>query len=212
MPTLNNTLHLALAAILLVASVAVAGDSQMYKGYETPPYTVVQSDGAVEIRDYAPHLLAEVRVEGDRSSAVARGFRRLARFIFGANADDAKVAMTAPVTQRALPASAAPGESPVWDVQFMMPSHFTLGTLPDPNDDAIRFTRTKAERQAVIRFSGLWRSSTIDQKTAALRAWVDAQGLQVAGPPRYYFYDDPFTLPFRRRNEVALPLASMPGA
>ena len=30
----------------------------------------------------------------------------------------------------------------------------------------------------------------------------------MTGGPRFYYYDDPFTLPFNRRNEVAFTLAA----
>ncbi len=207
MVNFNSTLHLSLALVLLLASVAVAGGERVYRGYETPPYRVLSVDGAVELRAYDPHIVAEVRVEGPRSTAVARGFRTLARFIFGANAESQKIAMTAPVNQLALPAGSTSVEGPVWDVQFMMPAQFSLESLPAPNHEAIRFTVTAPERQAVIRFSGFWSDRLMAEKTAALQAWMADQGLTAAGPPRYYFYDDPFTLPFRRRNEIAFVIA-----
>jgi hypothetical protein len=45
---------------------------------EEPAYTLVERDGPIEIRDYAPQIIAEVVVEGDRRQASGRGFRPLA--------------------------------------------------------------------------------------------------------------------------------------
>ncbi|MEM8957244.1 MAG: heme-binding protein [Pseudomonadota bacterium] len=197
MHALIKILHFALAGILVIAaiSVSVSAGSTMYKGYETPDFTTTAADGPFELRRYEPHLVAEVHVEGDRGAAIRRGFRTLAGFIFGKNAEETKIAMTAPVTQ-------APADG-VWQVQFMMPDGYDLDTLPAPNDDRIRFRVTDAETQAVMQFSGWWNDRKLAEKASELRSWVDAQGLQITDGPRYYFYDDPFTLPMRRRNEVA---------
>ncbi|WP_238547926.1 SOUL family heme-binding protein [Meridianimarinicoccus roseus] len=208
MSIVNHTTHLGMAALLLAAGVAAATEARMYKGYETPAYDVLEQDGAIELRRYAPHVVAEVQVEGSRRGAVGRGFRTLAGYIFGDNADAQKVAMTAPVAQISVPAAgdaaggtALPG--PVWTVRFTMPSDYDVGTLPVPADSAIRLTRTAPQTQAVIRFSGFWSDRSLNAKADALQAWAEARGLTLEGSPRYYFYDDPFTLPFNRRNEVA---------
>ncbi|NBT92755.1 MAG: heme-binding protein, partial [Betaproteobacteria bacterium] len=71
---------------------------------EEPKYTVLSKEGAIELRQYAPFLIAETVVEGDMDEASTRGFRLIADFIFGNNqavdnpGSSAKIAMTAPVT------------------------------------------------------------------------------------------------------------------
>ena len=71
---------------------------------EQPRYQVLQSDGAFELRQYEPMLVAHVEVEGDASGARNAGFRLLAGYIFGGNQGQRKIEMTAPVTQAAAPA------------------------------------------------------------------------------------------------------------
>ena len=66
---------------------------------EKPKYKVLKRDGKFEIREYEEQILAEVEIEGDWSSALNRGFRVLAGYIFGANKVKSKIAMTAPVTE-----------------------------------------------------------------------------------------------------------------
>lgn len=205
MPSLNRLLHFALIGAMVVASVAVSAEARMYKGYELPPYEVVLQDGAIEMRRYRPHVLAEVSVAGDRSGAVSRGFRVLADYIFGGNAERQKVAMTVPVSQLR-----DDGAGP-WKVRFMMPSDYAIESLPTPGNAAIRFVEAGAETQAVIRFSGRWTDRALADQAQRLAAWVDAQGWQVLSEPRYYFYDGPFTLPFNRRNEIALRVAPPAG-
>lgn len=206
MSLLFRGFHLALIFSFVIASVAISQEARMYRGYELPPFEIVRSEGDIEVREYQPHLLAEVAVRGDRGTAISRGFRELARYIFGGNAEGEKVAMTVPVTQTPLEAPEGSSGDPVWRVQFMMPASRQREDLPAPQSEAIRFVVSEGERQAVIRFSGRWTDRRIADKEAELRAWLRANGLQATGPARYYFYDGPFTLPMTRRNEVALPV------
>ncbi len=186
-----------------------------YRGYDGPTYTVERRDGAFELRRYAPQIVAEVTVAGDRRTALSRGFRVLAGYIFGANAGAAKVAMTSPVAQEpariamtAPVAQEAAGPSPggAWVVRFTMPPDWTLATLPVPTDPAVRLVERPGDRQAVLRFSGIAGAGAWAAREADLEAWVAAEGLRPVGPVRHYHYDDPFTLPWRRRNEAAIPV------
>lgn len=198
----------AIVALAVMMGAAMA-QAQTYKGSETPAYSVDLSDGAIEVRAYASHIMAEVTVSGDRSGAINRGFRLLAGYIFGGNETKAKVAMTSPVVQT--PSEQIAMTSPVvqsgqgdeWVVQFMMPQSYTMATLPVPKDDRVRFVTTKPERQAVIRFSGLAGEAALKAQEQALRDWAAAKGMKLTAGPRYYFYDSPMTLPWNRRNEVA---------
>jgi DNA gyrase inhibitor GyrI len=199
--------------VVILAMAAQAGtgmaEPQGWRGYEVPHYAVERRDGAVEVRRTDPHLVAEVTLEGGRDATLRKGFRTLAGYIFGKNDAGAKVAMTAPVTHGpgsrivTTPPAGRSHENDLWTVRFAMPSGYTAETLPRPLDDAIRIVEAPAERVAVLRFSGWggWRA-----KEAELRRWLAAEGLQPTGPVRHLHYDDPFTLPWRRRNEVVIPL------
>ncbi|MBL4557478.1 MAG: heme-binding protein [Rhodobacteraceae bacterium] len=76
-----------------------------------------------------------------------------------------------------------------------------------PESPAIRLVRTEPGRQAALRFSGLASAGVVRERSAALLSALDAAGRTPAGPVVVYYYDDPFTLPWRRRNEVAVPIA-----
>ena len=49
-----------LIVVMFVASVGVSVQAGMYNGYETPSYRVVREDAGVQLREYEPHLVAEV--------------------------------------------------------------------------------------------------------------------------------------------------------
>ncbi len=185
----------ALAGLLVMGTVSV---SDTYNGYEIPPYSVVKSIGAAELRDYGPHVVARVTVEGGRAMAANRGFRTLANYIFGGNGTGEKIAMTAPVAQEPT------GDQ--WTVSFMMPAQYTMDTLPTAQTQQITFVQKQGDRQLVLQFSGLV-TGRLDSKGEELLAIAQQAGLQATGPVRYYFYDDPLTAPWNRRNEVAVSVA-----
>ncbi|MEL6373487.1 MAG: heme-binding protein, partial [Pseudomonadota bacterium] len=213
---------------------------------ETPRYTLLDKDGAIELRDYPPLVVAQVIREGARERAVNRGFSPLAGYIFARERSGPSIAMTAPVTQQRVtqqrvtpaapsgqvqapavaptPAQPAPQTPPVpaassppgsaasaWQIRFIMPSRYTKADLPTPADGSgVTLHSLPAQRRAAIRFSGVATDAAIAKQEAALRAWLEARKLQVAGPAIYAYYNDPFTPGFLRRNEVIITIAPGP--
>lgn len=197
----------------LLAGAAASLLTMSAMAIEEPRHRVIETIGPIQIREYEPTIVAEVEVEGERYAAINRGFRILARYIFGGNQGERKIAMTAPVTQAAEPiregqkiAMTAPvtqtsagGER--WRVTFAMPSEFTLETLPIPNDPQVRFRVLPPERRAVIVFDGLSTDANLGRHGAELERFVRERGLEPVGEYVMAFYNDPFTLPWNRRNE-----------
>ncbi|CAN5150239.1 heme-binding protein [soil metagenome] len=179
---------------------------------EEPAFRLVSKTGAFEIRDYPALIVAEVTVAGDQRTAAARGFRKLAGYIFGGNTRKGAIAMTAPVSQarsgarsQSIAMTAPVLQTPVqgeWVVRFTMPSRWTLATLPAPNDPSVRITTLPATRMAVTTFSGVANQATFDRKSGELVGFVTSQNLRTTGEPTLAQYDPPWTLPFLRRNEV----------
>ncbi len=194
------------AALLVGASVMVGCNVGQY---HEPGYTASHAEGSLEIRSYAPKIVAQVEVEGERQEAIRQGFRMIADYIFGNNVPNTKIAMTAPVTQQAgekismTTPVMQQGEAGKWVVQFVMPPTYSLDTLPKPNNPAVQLKEVAGIDMAAIRFSGRPSSDAlIAEKTEALMAYVAAQGFVTKGAPVLAFYDPPWTLPFLRRNEV----------
>lgn len=179
---------------------------------EQPKYTVLESQGDIEIREYAPMIVAEVEVRGERMQALNQGFRLIADYIFGNNLSSKKVPMTAPVTQEAGEkiAMTAPvtqdGSGDSWKVRFVMPEGYTLDTLPKPKNPAVHLTATPAKRVVVIRFSGFNTDKNIETHREKLLKYIADRHLSVVGPPTTAFYNPPWTLPFLRRNEIMVEL------
>jgi hypothetical protein len=181
---------------------------------EEPAYRVVRSHSGFEVRDYAPYVVAEVTVPGPEAEAGNQGFRILAAYIFGKNAGQQSIAMTAPVTQAAEPvkiAMTAPvtqsASATGFVVQFTMPAAYTLETLPRPLDEQIRLVGMPTARYAVIRFSGFWTDANYQDHLRQLQALMVEQSLPATGAPIYARYNAPFVPWFLRRNEIWIPTA-----
>ena len=198
-----------LAGIVILAA-SLAGP--IMSNVEQAKYDVFGTHEAIEIRDYAPMIVAEVSVSGDRKKAIGDGFRMIADYIFGNNISSQKVAMTAPVIQQPSEkiAMTAPvpqqGGEGLWAVQFVMPSDYTMQTLPKPNNPNVILKEIAKKRFAVIRFSGLARANSLAAHTKELEAFILENNLQTVSEPTYAFFNPPWTLPFLRRNEVMIEI------
>ena len=173
-----------------------------YKENEAATYRVERRIGEAEVRAYDPMIRAEVTVDGDPGQARSAGFRKLAGFIFGKNDEKVEVAMTVPVMQ----APPTPGADR-WTVSFMMPSHYSMATLPTPKDRDIRFVETPARRMLCLPVSGKGSDAKMDAARDTLLSIARDAGLQTSGEVQYNFYDAPMTPPWKRTNDVAVPIA-----
>ena len=180
---------------------------------EEAKYTVIMREGSFELRQYEPHIVAETMVKGDYDKAGNEGFRRLFKYISGENQKKQSIAMTAPVSQDAGPEKIAM-TAPVsqeqtggqWRIAFVMPSEYTLDTLPQPVDPKVLLKQVPARRMAAITYSGSWSKARYEEHKALLEAFIQKQKLSPLGEPVLARYNSPFTLWFLRRNEVLIPV------
>lgn len=179
---------------------------------EQSNYDLETSVGAdeVEIRHYSPQVVAETTVHAENfRQALDRGFDVLAEYIFGNNATGEHIEMTAPVTQmKAKPADVAMQEDGSWVVRFAMPASSSLASLPSPLNHQVRLHALPARRVAALRYRGTFSGEETEQMQLRLLANLKAQGLKAASETGFAGYDAPWTLPFLRRNEAWVELAS----
>jgi hypothetical protein len=163
---------------------------------EEPVYQVEKAWEAeqIEIRAYAPRVMAVTGMDEDADG----GFRVLAGYIFGGNAEEEKIAMTAPVQQ------SMAGEK---EMAFVMPAEYALKDLPEPEDQRVSFREAPAYTAAVIQFSGWASADKADEHWQQLRRFLIAEGIEITGEPTLNQYNPPWTLPFMRRNEIIVPVA-----
>ncbi|WP_199873113.1 heme-binding protein [Ideonella sp. A 288] len=201
----------------LALTLALFAFPMLSHAIEEPDFEVLRRVGDVEVRQYAPYIVAEVFIPGPADGAVSdagnAAFPILAGYIFGKNKGARTFAMTAPVTQTPVPVR-LPMTAPVTQsaaagghlVQFVLPKGLALADAPEPVDERVRLREVPARRLAAITYSGFWSVANdrehLDKLTDALRA----ANLAWTGEPVYSRYNAPFTPWFLRRNEIWLTL------
>ena len=158
----------------------------------------------VEIRRYEAFTVARRSMEGDDifggASDGGAGFNALAAYLFGENGDSKAMAMTTPV---AIESTAGSGSS---SMSFVIPSA-DAEVPPAPLTDDVSLEVVPERLVAVRAFAGLVTDGEVERQRAALAAAIAADGsVQPVSADEYSVlqYNGPFTLLFRRRNELAV--------
>jgi hypothetical protein len=204
---------------------AAVGAWNLYQRYTTGgvPYTVVARVGDAELRRYSPSLLAETVADSEREA-----FGRLFRYISGANEGGGEVPMTTPVESgdrgESIPMTAPvevgaesrggsiPMTAPVETsdgsdgvrMAFYLPPTYDLDSAPTPTDPAVDLVAVPERTLAVRRFSWRPTDDRVARETGRLLETLERADVPTTGEPLFMGYDAPWTLPFLRRNEVAV--------
>ena len=185
--------------MLQIILLSVAGVLGLWSGYtvlyegnlETPKYSVLEKDGRFELRAYSAFRIAQTQ-RGTGDAELRQGFRTVARYIFGGNADNKSLSMTAPVIQE----NRADG----MNVSFVMSAK--EAQLPEPNSRDVSLSAVSWGRVASIRFSGYGTQEKFLAHETQLREWLEQKGWAIRGNGIYAQYNSPSAFPPLRRNEV----------
>ena len=182
-------------------------------GIEKAKYTVLEKEGAFEIRRYEPCIVADTVIESDFDEAGNVAFRRLYNYISGQNRAKETISMTAPVIQEVdsqkIAMTAPVGQQKLgdkWVVSFLMPSEYTMETLPEPLDANVVLKQVPERKMAAVRYSGTWSKKRYEQHREKLKEFIGQRGLTITGEYIFARYDPPFQIFFLRRNEVLIPV------
>ncbi|WP_439027500.1 SOUL family heme-binding protein [Haloarchaeobius sp. DT45] len=166
---------------------------------------VAHFDG-IELRRYP----ATIAVSTTASSG-DEAFRRLFGYISGDNTLGQKVSMTTPV---AMEGETIPMTAPVTSSQvpegvtmsFYLPADYDYEDAPEPTDPLVSLELVGPRNLAVLSFSGWASSAGVDRKEDELLQKLETHGIEPVGEPFFMGYDDPWTPPFMRKNEVAVAI------
>jgi hypothetical protein len=183
---------------------------------ESPKYKVTSKENKFEIREYQGYIVAEVEIKDDYDSALSDGFRILADYIFGNNKKKSHISMTVPVTETntnqsekiemTAPVSAFATDEGKYRISFMMPSKYTIDSLPQPDSKDIMFNKVEGYKAAVIRFSGFLNKKLAEKKQDELKIWLH----KINMTPKSGFisaqYNPPWIPGPFRKNEIIVKL------
>lgn len=178
----------------------------------TPSFEVVEEARGYQIRRYDDFSVAQtVRHRkvapdgvklGEPTMSGAGAFQALAGYIFGGNSRQEKMSMTTPVFTR--------GDA----MEFVLPSAYWTSTdgAPEPLSDTVSLESGEAGLVAAHFYGGYSTADQVDRRKAELLEslrdsdWVPRTGAL----PFSAAYNDPFTPPWRRRNEVLVAVEPKP--
>ena len=198
--------------LLSVLAVGAAMIGPIMSNVEVPAYKILKKEQNIEIRQYPPLIVAEVKTAGSRQASISDGFRILADFIFGNNEGEKQLSMNGPITQQqgikiAMTAPVQQEKTDTeWAISFIMPSKFSIDTIPNPINDRIKIIQIPSKRYAVVTFSGRSTEEKLTTHTNELEKYIYGSNYSKAGNAKYAFYNPPWTLPFLRRNEIQFEL------
>jgi len=208
--------------ISLGALTSVGAHAQLFP-LEQPKFKSLEKEAEYELRLYSPMIIAEVVVQGDLTSAGKEGARLVKQYISreGPNAslDKTKkaanqISMTLPVTMEkepekismTLPVTMEAKSSSTYRLHFVMPSSYTLDTLPKSADSRVTIRAVPEQKFASIRFSKFSTEANVAEQTSLLKNWMDTKGLVANGSPQFARYDPPSVPPLLRRSEILIPV------
>ena len=93
-----------------------------------------------------------------------------------------------------------------WRIHFVMPSQYSMATLPKPVNSLVSLREIPAKSFAAITYTGFNTESSVQAKTDELARWMKSKNLEAIGKPQLARYNPPWTLPFLRRNEILLEI------
>ncbi|MBF6025353.1 SOUL family heme-binding protein [Lysobacter niastensis] len=173
-----------------------------------PAYHMEGIVGHVEIRRYAPALLAHVFAEGGHDAAVGAAREKLADYIHGDNESREKMEMTSPIFQTTgefrmfpIPLRKQPNQDG-WTVAFFLSNHLDAGEAPLPDDPAIGILESPEVLVATLRYNGY---DTEEHRSLAKEELILALAgsrWTVIDHVLWASYDQTFAIPHFRRNEV----------
>jgi len=165
---------------------------------EHQKYTLIQKFPGFEVRYYPPAIMATVHTSVNSYRELSTpGFRTLAGYIFGDNAENQKIAMTAPVHMDI----SDQGSS----MSFVMPSEYGYNDLPQPSNSSIEIKESKPEYVAALTFGGYANDEKIKEESEKLLRYLKENQITPVGNFRFLGYNSPYRF-WNRRNEIIVSI------
>jgi SOUL heme-binding protein len=200
--------------ILLLFILWSVGSYLVVKNIEKPVYKVVAERDGYEIREYQSYIVAETQVTGTRPEALGEGFRVIADYIFGNNVSRSSIAMTSPVLETSqsekismtTPVLSNETSENERTIAFVLPSAYTLESLPVPNNPKVTLREVPAHRVAALSFTWYATPKRVEAKKALLVSYLNRDQVNSIGDTQVAQYNPPLSMPLILKNEILIPV------
>lgn len=188
----------------LLADEALNVVSSVPPGLQSPDYTVVDRQAAFEIRDYAPYSTCTAAMAGSEDPfGAGTSFNTLAEYTFGENDSKESLSMTTPV-------AISRGADGSQQMSFVLPGSLDASSAPAPISPRVILSDVPTKRVAAVEFPGFATDGEVSRVLSALQQELRLAGLAPVEDGVYTLlqYNPPYTLPFLRKNEIIIDLAT----
>jgi len=185
------------------------------EGLYSPPYETLASRDGYNVRKYSGKLvMAKTPMvtagdsEVENATAMGASFNTLASYIFGRNSEKTSLGMTTPVFMER--------DTSEPSMAFVLPEDVADASgAPKPlEDDAVQVEEAEMgdNMYAVVEFSGYATVGEMRRQLARLTMMLEKDEVEVAADKGYLcvIYNGPTTVPFRRKQEILLPIVALP--
>ena len=166
--------------------------------YKEPSYQLLEKINNIEIRQYNEYIVAKTSIPKNAQKSDNLMFKTLASYIFGANAKQEKIPMTAPVSTYELDNQ--------HNMLFYMLDFNDINDLPKTSVQNIAFEKINLGKCAVITFSWYTTKKKVNKYKNILTQFIINHGYTAKKPTFLNRYNAPWTLPFLRRNEILIKI------
>ena len=159
-------------------------------------YKIIKSFSGIEIRSYENQIYASYipKKLDDRSNS----FKAVAGYIFGANDQEMKIAMTSPVVVKLHNDN---------EMAFVMPYDYQIIELPKPLNAQVKIYEEAASMKASIRYSGFSNNTRERNKIDQLKSILESNDISHNNDFEVLVYNAPYQF-FFRRNEIIVTVNS----
>ncbi len=157
--------------------------------YEQLKYDVLEKEGHIEIRKYAPFVMMK------SGSPSYSGFQVLFSYISGYNSKKQKINMTVPVFTDVKESGY---------IAFTMPEDVVKEGYPEALDPRIKIE--KQEEKTYVSYSYVGSIKKVDTLIKKLQDYAENKGLKIQGDPVLLRYQGPMVPPIFRKHDVMLEI------
>ncbi|CAB9515158.1 heme-binding-like protein At3g10130 [Seminavis robusta] len=210
--------------------------SRIPEGLETPDYDVIDTlMGQVQIRTYQPYSVCAVSMNANRPAnnatdakvsmpelGGASSFGALAGYLFGKNQQSTAMKMTTPVfTTPTATTTTTTATKEDKQMEFVLPSNYWQNVQEAPQPipgSGVTLQQMESETRAVLMFGGYASQKVVAAKNEQLKKALTAskqsqwkiveEGNNKNDMMALAQYNDPFTVPWKRLNEVSVQVVA----
>ena len=162
--------------------------------YKQPSYNLISKDGNIELREYSEYVIAKTVIDYGNLDEDNNMFRKLGGYIFGNNAKNKSIPMTAPVITQSTTSG--------YEMIFFMLNVDSPDKLPKPNRDDVILETMNIGKTISINF-GMWATeSRVASYKKILDQYIKDNNIEIASNLMVAQYNSPWALPPFRKNEL----------